>query len=248
MVGEDEKHGPDAVVWAALLGRWLQHVQVLREDLGSDPRLIASSAAWIDIQAVTFALADMDGLSMGEIAHARAQASWCIRERAKELSSIWSGEPMPAGLVDAMHAAEVSLERSQFAGVTELVWAGPNWLEVPSVTPDPPQGTVGIAHPGTLLAPGTPLAWWAQAESPTWLEALPITKCTRTYPGVPHQVYRQLDDQGRYQADHVQSVLDEPVAGMPLIIPLSEEGGPAGHFVMDPDDWVRRQRDAGVPG
>ena len=62
---------------------------------------------------------------------------------------IWSGEPMPAGLVDAMHAVEVALERSQFAGVVELVWDGDVWLEVPMVELDAPQGTVGIAHPGT---------------------------------------------------------------------------------------------------
>ena len=113
---------------------------------------------------------------------------------------------------------------------------------------DAPQGTVGIAHPGTLLAPGTPLAWWAQSEPPSWLKAIPIDQCQRTHPGVPHQVYRQLSDQGRYESDHVQSVLDEPVPGMPLIVPVSEEGQPAGHFLMDAKDWAQRQRDAGVPG
>ena len=128
--------GPDAVVWAALLGRWLQHVQALRSDPSSDPRVVASSAPWLDIQAITFALSDLDGLSPSEIAHARAQASWRVRERSKELGAIWSGEPMPAGLVDAMHAVEVALERSQFAGVVELVWDGDVWLEVPMVELD----------------------------------------------------------------------------------------------------------------
>ena len=248
MSDREPADGPDAVVWAALLGRWLQHVQALRSDPGSDPRVVASSAPWLDIQAITFALSDLDGLSPSEIAHARAQASWRVRERSKELGAIWSREPMPAGLVDAMHAVEVALERSQFAGVVELVWDGDVWLEVPMVELDAPQGTVGIAHPGTLLAPGTPLAWWAQSDPPTWLEAFPIDQCQRTHPGVPHQVYRQLSDEGRYESDHVQSVLDEPVPGMPLIVPVSEEGVPAGHFLMDAKDWAQRQRDAGVPG
>ncbi len=42
--------------------------------------------------------------------------------------------------------------------------------------------------------------------------------------------------------------IDEPVPGMPLIVPVSEEGQPAGHFLMDAKDWAQRQRDAGVPG
>jgi hypothetical protein len=97
-------------------------------------------------------------------------------------------------------------------------------------------------QPGTIVMPGTPILWWTERETPPVVGELPA--CTATTPDVPHQVYRQLDDDGRIVRDVVLPITAEPVPGMPLLVPLARAGQPIGHFTMDAKTWEARQRAA----
>jgi len=55
---------------------------------------------------------------------------------------------------------------------------------------------------------------------------------------------RVFDDAGRIVRDVIAPV-DAPMpAGMPLLVPLRLEGRPVGHFTMDAQTWLARQRAA----
>lgn len=101
---------PEAMTWTALLGRWMQFAQATlalrEEDDGEKWR--ASVPAIINLQAVTFALADLDRLPPEEYALAIDKAELLITTSAAQLDAIWADAVRSPSLneiiADARHA------------------------------------------------------------------------------------------------------------------------------------------------
>ena len=56
--------------------------------------------------------------------------------------------------------------------------------------------------------------------------------------GPPVQVYRDLDEEGRFVGDLVET-LDALPAGLPLLVPISLDGKSIGRFTVDPTMWAK---------
>jgi hypothetical protein len=239
----DQLH-PEALTWTALLGKWMDFAKAslaLPDDAEGD-RWRASVTAVINLQAVTFALADLAQLPQGQRPFGRDRAEVMIRDNAGQLEQIWRGEPMPDELLEIGHDAHRALERSIFAGATELIWAGDEPLVMPAVPVDGEDGTLAVMQPGTIVMPGEPVAWWVERDGALIIEAL--DGCAQREPLVPHQVYRQIDESGHITGDLVAPMDAELPAGMPLLVPLYERGRRIGHFTVDAETWLEQQRAA----
>ena len=231
---------PDSLTWTALLGQWIDFARAsvaLPQDAESE-RWRRSVPAIITLQAVTFALADLDRLSATERALARDKAELLISGSAAELRSIWGGQPMPASLLEIGEDARAALARSRYAGAVELIWPGPGVLIMPPLGAMEPGGTLAVMAPGTLVMPAEPVAWWIDRT------AVQVRGCELNSTPCPRQVYRQIDERGRITGD-VIAPMDAPLpGGMPLLVPLYENGEPVGHFTMSAEAWLARQREA----
>jgi hypothetical protein len=116
-----------------------------------------------------------------------------------------------------------------------------------------PQGSLAVMPPGTIAMPGEPVCWWCGREAPVMLEPAPATAETqRTSPPVlilqqnlaPLQVYRELDDRGRFVKDTVAPITDDLLAGLPLLVPILLDGVSIGRFLHARVDWLAMQRAA----
>ena len=110
---------PEALTWTGLLAQWVRFAQAslaLPED-SDGPRWRASVPAVINLQAVTFALADLDRLRPDERALALDKAEILVTESVDQLERIWDGVEMSAALREicddsrAALAAQVSAAR-----------------------------------------------------------------------------------------------------------------------------------------
>jgi len=233
---------PEILTWTALLGRWMEFAAsavALPADAEGE-RWRESVPAIISLQAVTLALNDLPELPVADRPLARDKADLLVRENVRRIEDLWRGAALPGALAEIIEDARAALERSAFRGAVEIVWTGPEILVMPAVPVAGDVGTFAVAAPGTLLMPGEPAAWWIERDGDAIAAALPGT--TQQEPGVPRQVYRLLDDAGRMVRDVVAPVLDEPPDGLPLLVPLCEQGLRIGHFPLDAEDWERRQR------
>ncbi len=231
---------PDSLTWTALLGQWVDFARAslaLPRDAESK-RWQHSVPAIITLQAVTFALADLVRLGVDERALARDKAELLISGAAAELRSIWSGQPMPASILEIAEDARAALERSTYAGAVELIWPGPGVLIMPALEATEPHGTLVVMAPGTLVMPEEPVAWWNDRS------AVRVPGCEIRRPPCPRQVYRQVDVRGRITGDVIAPMDAALPGGMPLLVPLFENGAPVGHFTMSAEHWLARQREA----
>ena len=102
---------PEALTWTGLLGQWVQFAQASlalpddHEHRGAQWR--ASVPAVINLQAVTFALADLDRLAADERSLALDKAELLINQSTDQLSAIWD----PAGGM-SMELSEICLDAS----------------------------------------------------------------------------------------------------------------------------------------
>jgi hypothetical protein len=234
----------EALTWTTLLGQWMDFAKAslaLPDDAHGD-RWRASVTPVINLQAVTFALADLARLPDDQRPFGRDRAEVMIRDNAAALESIWRGEPMPDELLEIGDDARAALDASIYAGATELVWSGNEPLVIPDLPVDGDRGTLAVMQPGTLAMPGVPVAWWVERDGSPLINALP--DCDPTTPAVPHQVYRQIDDTGHITADLVAPMDAELPAGMPLLVPILERGRRIGHFTLDAQQWLAQQRAA----
>jgi len=149
---------------------------------------------------------------------------------------------MPESLLEMMDDARNALELSTYAGLVELVWAGPGVMVMPVVDDLPEEGTLAVMQGGTLVMPSEPVAWWADCEPTALVERL--SKGERRTPIAPRQVYRQIDERGRITKDIIAPILSDPLPGVPLLVPLRRQGEPIGHFTVDPVQWEQQQRAA----
>lgn len=176
----------DEMTWAALLGRWLDFARAsvaLPKDAAGQ-RWRHAVAPIITLQAVSFALRQLDDLPEDERALGIDRAEILIRQESRNLNEAWRGEPMPELLLELMGDARLALRSATIGAAVELAvlaadQSGPfsadSCRAVPayaealrSIAPSVFDGEIHLALPGTLLAPGeamgiligrTPRAW-----------------------------------------------------------------------------------------
>src|SRR5437870_11456667 len=102
---------PEALTWTALLSQWVKFAQAsaaLPKD-ASGERWRASVPAVINLQAVTFALADLDRVPADEHALARDKAEMLITENADKLRRAWEGVARSLELEEIIAEAQKAL-------------------------------------------------------------------------------------------------------------------------------------------
>lgn len=237
----------EPIAWLALVARWVEVARASRAIPPADARLRETVVHLITIEANTAALGELATVAPEERPHARDLAEISIRRSAAELDRLWRGEEWPPELLAACEAAERALRLAIYAGLEELVVDGSGPLEVPDLglafDPDDPSthlGTLAAMPPGSIAMPGEPVAWWCGRPAPTAADP----RLVRRAAAEPMQVYRELDDGGRFVRDQVASLEADLSAGLPMLMPLVLEGRPIGRFLHGPDAWLRMQRAA----
>lgn len=246
----DESDPPDAtrvVTWAGLLARWMEFARsaVALPTVGDGARWRASIAPVIALHAVAMALRELHLVAETDRPLARDRAAITVADACAILGATWRGEPMPESMAALRDDALLALELAAFAGAVELRWLGPGILVMPDLGPHSIGGTLCIAPPGTPMMPSEPIAWWVGRPG------VELAECVTAPVVVPRQVYRQLDLDGRAVRDLLVPLNDEPPPGMPLLVPLYEDGHAVGHLPQDVATWAALQRGAmpseGVP-
>ena len=193
----------------------------------------------VTLQAVTFALGDLEALSEPDRALARDRADLAVTDSAASLDRRWKGVEMPLMLLEIAADARRAVEVAVYAGLRWLVPVGEGHRRMPAVDLEAAgvEGTLAIMQPGTLALPGEPMAWWTERGLPTELEALADGDDFEIRRGPPVQVYRDLDQEGRAAGDLVASLQDLP-AGLPLLVPVCLDGTPIGRFTIQESVWA----------
>lgn len=244
------------VTWTTLLARWIALVKageglVLAAPGDADARRWRSSIPEVvTLQSVTFALGDLERLPEADRSLARDRADLAVTESSARLDRLWRGENMPEGLLEVAADARRAVDLAVYIGLRWLVNAGQGLWRMPEVDldADGPAGTLALMQPGTLATPGSPVAWWTERPLPPGLEAElegndgPL----RIAAGPPVQVYRDLDENGRFIADLVETLEALP-PGLPLLVPIALDGESIGRFTVDPATWAKAN-DAALEG
>lgn len=259
----------DALAWSALVARWVEVARASRAVPAADARLRDSIAPLIAIEATTAALGELVRVPEEDRPHARALAEISIRRAAGELDRLWRGVEWPDELHAACEAAERALRLALYAGLEELVIAeavtevvaadehagGPAsgslrakvvpdlGLAFAAADPSTHAGTLAAMPPGSLAMPGEPVAWWCGRGAPGICAALPAW-LVRRRATLPRQVYRGLDDAGRFTEDLVADIESSVAPGLPMLTPLLVDGQLVGRFLREGDAWLAMQRAA----
>ena len=236
----------EPIAWIALVARWTELARASRAIPAENTRLRDSVAPLIAIEANSAALGQLARVPEDERAHARDLAEISIRGAAAELDRLWRGEEWPEEFLAACESAERALRHAIYAGLEELVVIGDGALEVPDLglgldgSGPVQRGTLAAMPPGSLAMPGEPVAWWCGRPAPGATHARLELRTARE----PRQVYRELDDRGRFVRDRVRSIEDDLCAGLPMLTPLLLDGNRIGRFLHAPADWLAMQRRA----
>ncbi len=262
----------DDLTWAALLGRWLDFARAsvaLPAD-AEGQRWKASVAPIITLQAITFALGQLNDLPEDERALGLDRAEILLRQESGNLNATWRGEPMAPAILDLMSDALRALCAARVGCCVELlVTNASSPREMPDyraalATVDPAlfEGSLHLVWPGTLAVDGevigfatgpSPRLWWRQrinaAEAvhgalPDLIDRLAPMRVR--YAMSPRQVYRQVDGQGRIVEDVAAPLTDDPLPGQPLLHGVWESGA-LNAPTVDPKRWARQQH-AAWPG
>ena len=105
---------PETLTWTALLGKWIEFAQAsvaLPRDDGGD-RWRASVAPIVNLQAVTFALAELKDLPSEDRPFALDKAGIIISDNAEKLSELWAETQLPVSLQEIIADARVALTLS----------------------------------------------------------------------------------------------------------------------------------------
>lgn len=245
----------DALTWTTLLSKWVEFAQAslaLPRDAEGD-RWRQSVPAIINLQAVTFALNELDRLPARHRAYARDKAEVLIDENAAELERIWADGDLPEMVLGVLDDAADAFVIAAWCDLRELIWRGENPLvipefEIPELLDQLGQdgcGMLAIAQPGTFIMPGEPLAWWCDFDPPQ--RAANVME--ERFPGseiaaakLPRQVFRQFEDDGRITGDVIAWADSEDVDGLPLLLPFFVDGKRIGSFTLDAKQWEEAQR------
>ncbi len=238
---------PEALSWTVLLGKWIDFAKASCA-LSTD----AEGTSWRDsvphiitLQAVTFALADLERLEPDDRPHARDRAEIIIEQSETALHAIWEGQA-PGSVVEMALDARSALNASVYKGLVELIWPGPGEMIMPGVPLEDilaGRGSVALAQPGTILMPGEPVAWWCDRNGDDL--RLLLLDCIEAHPSRPRQLYRVFDGSGAIERDCLLPIDEDPPANaMPLLVPLMHMGRHIGTFTLDADTWKAQQREA----
>ncbi len=252
---KDDEGGRDLgpLAWAALVARWVEVARASRAIPPELAQLRDSIPHLIAIEATTAALGELVRVPEIDRPHARAVAEVAIRRAAGELDRLWRGEEWPEEFALACEAAERAIERAAYAGLAALVVAGDSALEVPRLDlgfdrddAATHRGTLAAMPPGSLAMPGEPVCWWVGREAPTVPTAPSDATAglTLVRDAEPLQVYRGLDERGRFTADTLVPITADVRAGLPMLVPLLHDGTPIGHFIRGETEWLGMQRAA----
>lgn len=166
---------PRELTWAALLAQWLDFARAsvaLPADAEGD-RWRASVAPIINLQAVTFALADLDSLNPDERSLGLDRAEWLICGTVEKLNRLWRGQPCNPLIEEIIRDARRALQIAGAGRIIEFVlptilgdggesniFAMPDLCELIIEIAERAEfhGELYIAEPGTLLAGGEPVA------------------------------------------------------------------------------------------
>ncbi|MCE2883414.1 MAG: hypothetical protein LW806_00745 [Planctomycetaceae bacterium] len=253
----------EPIAWIALVARWTELARASRAIPVTETRLRDSIAHLIAIEATTAALGELTQVPEIDRPHARALAEVSIRRAAGELDRLWRGEEWPVELLDACEAAEHALRRAIYAGLEALVVVGPEPFEVPEFDANPPangtrdlalgyaesdqsthRGTLAAMPPGSIAMPGEPIAWWCGRAAPFGADGSLPSGLAHVVHTEPLQVYRGLDERGRFTADTLAPITDELLPGLPMLVPLLLDGVRIGRFLQPRDAWLAMQRAA----
>ncbi|MHC5113240.1 MAG: hypothetical protein ACYTGP_02280 [Planctomycetota bacterium] len=244
MAPEHRPLNPDSLTWTAMLARWVEYAKAtlaIPSDAAGESWQ-ASVSAVINLQAVTFALAEVDELAGAERAFALDKAAVLISDNATALARVW-GDVLPESLTEVCDDARAALLAARHVGAVELVWQGDDVLVMPDVDPGEPAGTFAVMQPGTLVMRREPVAWWSgRADAPLEIPGCAVVPCAE-----PRQVYRRFDESGRIVGDVVLPITADPPDALPLLVPLFEDGEVIGRFTVDATEWEACQR-AGMTG
>ena len=234
---------PDALTWTALLSKWIEFAQssVALPDDAEGQRWRKCVPSIITLQAVTFALGDLERLPTEERPLARDKAEILIRDHLRRIETVWRGVGLPPMLLEIVEDAHRQWRYALYAGLIELIWRGEKPWIVPALKAEEyTRGTLAVMQPGTIVMPEEPVAWCVDGEIDRLESAL--GGCVRQTPPGPRQVYRQIDDHGRITHDLICPLETELPAGLPLLVPLLERGERIGHLTLDPEAWLAQQR------
>ena len=127
----------DLVTWTTLLGHWTDLVKA-GEGLRRAADFDADAARWRDsipevitLQAITFALGDVDRLDASDRGLARDRAGIGIEAASGVLESVWEGVSIPGGLLEIADDAAHAMEAAVYAGLRWIRWTGSARLEMP---------------------------------------------------------------------------------------------------------------------
>lgn len=232
---------PPDLTWPALLAHWTSFAQASlalpKNEVGD--RYRAAVPAIINLQAVTFALADLGKLTMpGERAVALDKAELIMRGSTGTLHGLWRAEPLPQELVTMIHDANAALAAVRSAGIEWRVNADALIADHPGDLIDRLvqlgfTGDLYVPTPGVPLFRDSPAAFAREADgSRPGEHAIRAIKEFLVDVGKPEpvrdfrQVYRQFDfAKGGPVRDLVAS-FDQLPAGQPLLVPAIEDGEP----------------------
>lgn len=247
---------PEVAAWTMLLAEGLELAKASAA-LPRDPEgdaWRASIAPLLECEAVRHALDRLEAIPPEERPLARDLAAVSVRRAAGDLDRIWRGREMPEELLAAAEAADRAVARSVYADLRLLrlgrdrppVWM-PDWPEADRwLAAAAGRGrTFAAMAPGTLILPGSPVAWWAGPSGPALPEEL-AGSCEIEAGGRPLQVYRELDDAGRFTGDLVADLEALP-PGMPLLVPRVLDGETLGAPPYQSDRW-RSMQEAALAG
>ncbi|MAC18143.1 MAG: hypothetical protein CMJ23_00400 [Phycisphaerae bacterium] len=233
------------ITWTTLLSHWTSLVKASEGLVMASPddpdahRWRDSITEIVTLQAVTFALGDLEAMAEPDRALARDRADLAVTESAAGLDREWRGVEMPPMLLEIAADARRAVEAAVYTGLRWLVPVGGMHRRMPAVDLEVAgvEGTLAVMQPGTLVLPGEPMAWWTERGLPKELEALAGRDDYQIRKGPPVQVYRDLDAEGRVAGDLVASLQDLP-AGLPLLVPVCLDGTPIGRFTVQEAAWA----------
>ncbi len=221
-----------SMAWAALVGRWSEWAAASAAwpEHGDAGRARASVPWLIQLQALTQALGEITAVPPRERPWCRDHARATIETAVERLVGVWGNEA-PNEIADIVDDARLAVDRSQQAGCREAVWPGPGRFIVPEIDLGEASGTLACMQPGTPVLPGSPVAWWIDRDD------LVVPGLTvRDAAHGPSQVYRQLDDAGRVIQDMI-APMEELPPGMPLLVPIDEDGRRIGGWLTQAPAW-----------
>jgi hypothetical protein len=252
MSGQDESEdaGIGPLAWVALVARWVEVARASRAIPPELAQLRDSIPHLIAIEATTAALGELARVPEIDRPHARAVAEVAIRRAAGELDRLWRGVEWPSEFTEACEAAERALERAAYAGLVALVVAGDAAIEVPSLQlwfdrddPATHRGSLAAMPPGSIAMPGEPVCWWVGRAAPT-IPADAAARLELVRDAEALQVYRGLDERGRFTEDTLAPITEDVLTGLPMLVPLLLDGIVIGHFIRGESEWLSMQRAA----